>query len=205
MSRLVAAEVRRRGHGRAAFTALVLRTLKQAHYAPRNVGHAGLRSARYCHFTSPIRRYPDLVAHRALLSAIGAGEDPPPAGRLEEAGAWCSQRERDAMAIERAADNVARCFVLERELFDRGWHTEFAGEVTGVIGAGAFVAFGDGHEGLLPVRRLRGDWWELDELETRLVGADSGRQIRLGDPVTVQVRSVDAPRGRTDLSPVELS
>jgi ribonuclease R len=204
MSQLVAAEIRRRGHGRAGFTNLVLRTLKQAHYSPHNVGHAGLRSPRYCHFTSPIRRYPDLVAHRALLAAIGAGEDAPDAARLEEAGTWSSQRERDAMSIERSADNVARCFVLEAELFERGWHAEYAGEVTGVIGAGAFVAFGDGHEGMLPVRRLRGDWWELDELETRLVGADSGKAIRIGDPLVVQVRSVDAPRGRTDLSPVEL-
>ena len=205
ISRLVAAEVRRRGgRGRLAFTSLVLRTLKQAHYAPRNVGHAGLRSPRYCHFTSPIRRYPDLVAHRALLSAIGAGEAAPAASRLEEAGAWCSERERSAMAIERAADNVARCFLLEAELFERGWHEEFQGEVSGIIGAGAFVAFGDGHEGLLPVRRLRGDWWELDELETMLVGAESGKAIRLGDPVVVQVERIDAPRGRTDLSPVEL-
>ena len=75
------------------------------------------------------------------------------------------------------------------------------GEVTGVIGAGAFVAFGDGHEGMLPVRRLRGDWWELNELETMLVGAKSGRAIRLGDPVQVRVERVDAPRGRVDLAP----
>jgi ribonuclease R len=204
-SRLVAAEIRRRGgQGRFAFSSLVLRSLKQAHYAPRNVGHAGLRSPRYCHFTSPIRRYPDLIAHRALLAAVGAGESPPPASRMEEAGTWCSQRERDAMSIERAADDVARCFVLEAELFRSGWETEFAGEVAGVIGAGAFVAFGDGHEGLLPVRRLRSDWWELNELETMLVGADSGKRIRLGDPVTVQVIKVDAVRGRVDLSPVEV-
>ena len=76
--------------------------------------------------------------------------------------------------------------------------------MTGVIGAGAFVAFGDGHEGLLPVRRLRGDWWELDPLEVMLVGAESGRAIRLGDPVTVQVERIDAPLGRVDLSPVSL-
>jgi ribonuclease R len=205
IARLVTREVRRRdGHGRIAFTSLVLRSLKQAHYSPRNLGHAGLRSSAYCHFTSPIRRYPDLVCHRALLSAIGAGEQPPAASRLEAAAEWSSQRERDAMAIERAADAVARCFLLEAELFQRGWQTEWRGEVTGVIGAGAFVAFGDGHEGLLPVRRLRHDWWELDELETMLIGADSGKAIRLGDQVTVQVERVDAPRGRVDLSPVEL-
>jgi ribonuclease R len=201
IAHLVAQEVRRRGHGRAALTSLVLRSLKQARYDPKNLGHAGLRSPRYCHFTSPIRRYPDLVCHRSLLSAIGAGEDLPSASRLDEAGEWCSDRERDAMRIERDADAVARCFLLEAELFGSGWDTVFEGEVTGVIGAGAFIAFGDGHEGLLPVRRLVGDWWELNELETMLVGAGSGERIRLGDPVSVRVEKVDSPRGRVDLVP----
>ncbi len=67
-----------------------------------------------------------------------------------------------------------------------------------------FVAFGHGYEGMLPVRRLRGDWWELNDEETMLVGAQSGNALRLGDPVVVQVDRVDAPRGRVDLSPVEL-
>jgi ribonuclease R len=201
MAHLVAQEVRRRGHGGAAFTSLLLRSLKQAHYDPKNRGHAGLRSPRYCHFTSPIRRYPDLVCHRSLLSAIGAGEDQPAAVRLDGAAEWCSQRERDAMRIERDADAVARCFLLEAELFEIGWDAVFEGEVTGVIGAGAFVAFGDGHEGMLPVRRLVGDWWELNELETMLVGAGTGERIRLGDPVSVRVEKVDSPRGRVDLVP----
>ena len=198
MSELVEREVRRRG-GRIAFTSLVLRSLKQAHYSPRNLGHAGLHSPRYCHFTSPIRRYPDLVCHRSLLSAIGAGEDLPAASRLDEAADWCSARERDAADIERRADAVARCFLLESELFREGWDRAFEGEVTGVIGAGAFVAFGDGHEGMLPVRRLTGDWYELNELETMLVGASGA--IRLGDPVSVRVERVDSPRGRVDLVP----
>ena len=164
ISRLVAEEVRRRGHGGAALTSLVLRSLKQAHYSPRNLGHAGLRSPRYCHFTSPIRRYPDLVCHRSLLHAIGAGEDQPAASRLDEAAEWCSQRERDAMRIERDADSVARCFLLEAELFESGWDAVYEGEVTGVIGAGAFVAFA-GYEGMLPVRRAG----------RRLVGAQRAR------------------------------
>jgi ribonuclease R len=204
ISRLVDAQVRRTGRGRAALTSLVLRSLKQARYSPENRGHQGLHSPSYCHFTSPIRRYPDLVCHRALLSATGGGEAAPRASQLGTAGDWCSDRERDAASIERAADDVARCFLLEREQFERGWHAEWPGEVIGVIGAGAFVAFGDGHEGMLPVRRLRGDWWELNELETMLVAAQSGKAIRLGDPVVVQVERIDAPRGRVDLSPVEL-
>jgi len=197
-SRLIAQHVERTGHGRQALTSLVLRSLKQAYYSPQNKGHAGLSSDCYCHFTSPIRRYPDLIAHRALLSAVGGEEDAPRAGALPEAGEWTSARERDAMSIERKADDVARCFLLERELGGRD-DAEFDGEVIGLIGAGAFVAFGDGFEGMLPVRRMRGDWWELNEHATILFAAESGRTIRLGDPVRVAVRRIDAPRGRVEL------
>jgi ribonuclease R len=111
------------------------------------------------------------------------------------------------MTIERDADDVARCFLLERELFgtgDRG--AAFDGEVVGLIGAGAFVAFGERlqYEGMLPVRRLRGDWWELNEQRTVLVGTRSGGAIRLGDPVRVRVGQIDAPRGRVDLLPEDV-
>ncbi len=196
---LVDQHVRRTGHGRLALTSLVLRSLKQARYSPANLGHAGLRSSHYCHFTSPIRRYPDLICHRALLSAVGGGEDAPRAGSLDEAAEWTSARERDAMIIERDADDVARCFLLERDMYGGGWDTVYDGEVTGLIGAGAFVTFGDNYQGMLPVRRLRGDWWELNEQGTMLLGTRTGGVIRLGDPVRVAVRQVQAPRGRVDL------
>lgn len=201
-SRAVTQHAARTGHGRDALTFLVLRSLKQAYYGPKNLGHAGLGLTHYTHFTSPIRRYPDLVAHRALLSAVNAGEEAPRSSDLDEAGTWSSARERDAMAIERTADRVARAFLLERELFENGFDQEFDGEVTGLIGAGAFVRFAGGHEGLLPVRRLRGDWWELNEEGTILTGERTGETIRLGDPVRVRVERVETARGRVDLVPV---
>ena len=208
-SRLVAAEARRRGHGASAYGSQVLRALKQAHYSDRNLGHAGLGSPAYSHFTSPIRRYPDLIAHRALLSLIGAGEDPPERGAVREAGPWCSEREREATSIERDADKVCASFLLERELFENGWDRGFDGEVTGVIGAGAFVRFAgelaDTYEGFLPARRIRGERFEIDETETALVGSKTGRAVRLGEPFRVRVESVEAARGRVDLLPLERS
>jgi ribonuclease R len=176
ISRRVDQHVRQRGHGRQALSSLVLRSLKQAYYSPKNLGHAGLRSVTYCHFTSPIRRYPDVVCHRALLSAVGGGEAAPRAGELAELGVWSSEREREAMIIERDSDDVASCFALERLLYEQGHDQLFAGEITGLISAGAFIAFGldaqaqmgagapqaqEGElasasfEGMLPVRMLR--------------------------------------------------
>jgi ribonuclease R len=207
ISRAVDKHVRKVGHGRRGLTTLVLRSLKQARYDPRNLGHTGLHSTAYCHFTSPIRRYPDLICHRALLSAIGGGESAPKRSAMPEAGEWTSGRERDAMVIERDADDIARCFLLERELFEHGRETEFDGEIVSLIGAGAFIEFGDGYEGMLPVRKLgggRGEWWELDEHGVILHATKSGAQLKLGDPVRVMVERVEAPRGRVDLLPVAL-
>ncbi len=203
-SQLVTDWVRRSGHGRRALMSLILRSLKQAYYDHRNLGHAGLQSPRYCHFTSPIRRYPDLICHRALLSAVTGDVAAPDASWVAAAGPWTSAREREAMTIERDADDVARCFLLERMLAQTsGRERVFEGEVVGLISAGAFVAFGPGgeYEGMLPVRRLRGDWWELNEAGTILVGTRNGGAIRLGDSISVEVGQIDAPRGRVDLLP----
>ncbi len=205
-SRLVAREAERRGYGRAAYTSLVLRSLKPAVYMGENLGHAGLGSPAYCHFTSPIRRYPDLIAHRALLSLIGAGEIEPERASVSEAGAWCSERERDAMRLERDADKVCASFLLQRELYEADPRRVFNGEVSGVISPGAFISFGgelgNVYEGFLPARRIHGERWDLDESETALVGGRTGRRLRLGDPVQVRVDGVEAPRGRVDLVPV---
>jgi ribonuclease R len=155
------------GRGRLGIGSLVLRSLKQAYYSPVNLGHSGLSSSAYCHFTSPIRRYPDIVCHRALLSTLGEPERPPHGGELAELGTWTSDREREAMVLERDADDVAACFALERLLRPEGPGQVLGGEITGLISAGAFVAFavpggpgaGPGEaapfDGMLPVRLLR--------------------------------------------------
>ena len=212
-SKMVADWVASRGRGERALTTLVLRSLKQAYYDDRNLGHAGLQSPSYCHFTSPIRRYPDLICHRALLSVVSGDSPAPDASWVAAAGPWASAREREAMTIERDADDVARCFLLERQLHvgpggpSRDARFEdcpvFEGEVVSVISSGAFVAFGPDalFEGMLPVRRLRGEWWELNEQGTILVGSRSGSAIRLGDQMRVRVGGIDAPRGRVDLLP----
>jgi ribonuclease R len=200
MSHAIARYVAKSGRGKRSFGTLVLRAMKQAYYSPKNIGHAGLASPRYSHFTSPIRRYPDLVAHRALLATIGADDVPPRGDELFDAGEHSSDAERGAMQIERDADDVCMCFLLERRLAEAGWDLELDGEVVGVISKGLFVEFGEeGFEGFLPIRRMRGDWWDINEEETALVGADSGRTIRLGDPIRVAVGRVDSPRGRADL------
>ena len=196
------------GRGARALNRIVLRSLKQAYYDDRNRGHAGLQLSSYCHFTSPIRRYPDIICHRSLLSALTGDEPAPESSWVAQAGPWTSERERLSMTIERDADDIARCFLLESTLAAEphgGLGKVFEGEIVGVIGAGAFVAFGDGgeYEGMLPVRRMREDWWELNEQGTALIGTRSGGALRLGDSVAVTIGGVDAPRGRVDLLPVD--
>ena len=200
MSRIVAREA----PDRRAIGVLVLRALKQAFYSPRNLGHAGLASARYTHFTSPIRRYPDVVAHRALLQGLGIDHTATPAAELDEVGVHASALEREAMKIERDADDVCLAFLLQRRLAEAapGESPTFEGEVVGLIEKGAFVRFGDaGFEGFLGVRRMR-EWWTLNEQGTALITERSGRALRLGDPIEVAVERVDAPRGRVDLAPI---
>jgi ribonuclease R len=203
-SRLARQEAARRGHGRDAYTSLVLRSLKQAAYSEQNSGHAGLGSDAYTHFTSPIRRYPDLLVHRALLAALGEGEEAPTMGEAREVAAHSSAQERESAKIERDADDVCAAYLLELELGERGLDAEFDGEVSGVIRAGAFVAFagelGDVYEGMLPARTLPGGRYELDRAEVSLIGhGDGATALRLGDPVRVRVTGVDAERGRVDL------
>jgi ribonuclease R len=186
--------------GREAFQALVLRSLKQARYDPANLGHSGLASPAYCHFTSPIRRYPDLVVHRALLRELGAADEPLP-GELESLAAHASAREREAAQIEYLADELCLAWLLEARLYELGWKESWEGEIIGLIGSGLFVRFGEVFEGFLPVRRLTDDYYELTPLATALAGRRSNRRYRLGDPIEVRVEEIRKTEGKVELSP----
>jgi ribonuclease R len=198
-SKLVARYAEQSGRGRVAFPALVLRSLKQARYDPRNLGHAGLASPAYCHFTSPIRRYPDLVVHRALLRELGLGDDPLPAD-LHELAEHASEREREAAQIEYLADEICLAWLLDRRLFERGWEEPWHGEIAGLIGSGLFVRFGEVFEGFLPARRLHGEFFEINALGTALAGRTTGRTYRLGDAIEVRVEKISRNDGKVELA-----
>jgi ribonuclease R len=199
ISERVAEYVGRSGRGTAAFPALVLRSLKQARYQPRNLGHSGLASPAYCHFTSPIRRYPDLVCHRALLRELGLSDEPL-SEDLDALATHTSTREREAADVEYAADAICLAWLLERRLFEEGWQREAEGEIVGVIGSGLFVRFEDVFEGYVPVRTLTDDYYELTPLGTGLAGRRGGRTYRLGDRVTVRVERIEKAEGKIELS-----
>jgi len=197
-SERVAAYVAGSERGREAFPALVLRALMRARYDPANLGHSGLASPAYCHFTSPIRRYPDLVCQRALLHELGLSDEHVP----EDLGALadhCSARERAAADVEYRADEICLAWLLDRRLYEEGWDTVFEGEIVGLIGPGLFVRFGEVFEGFLPSRRLGGDYFEPSPLGTELVGRRGGR-YRLGDPVEVRVERIEKAAGKVELN-----
>jgi ribonuclease R len=198
-SELVADYVAKSGRGGEAFQALVLRSLKQAHYDPRNLGHSGLASTAYTHFTSPIRRYPDLVVHRALLRAVGQGDDEIP-DDLKTTAEHTSETERAATDVEYRADEICAAWLLERTLFERGWDEKFSAEVIGLIPSGLFARFGDVFEGFVPARRLLGDYYQLNDLGTALVGRRGGHQYRLGDELDVRVQEIRRAEGKIELA-----
>jgi ribonuclease R len=169
---------------------LVLRTQAQAAYSPNNIGHFGLALPRYAHFTSPIRRYADLLVHRALIAgAVPAREASAAFGAIAE---HISATERRATAAERTALDRYRATLLGSAI-----GTVFAARVTGVARFGLFVTLPEtGTDGLVPISSLPSDYYEHDAARHRLVGRRSARIFALGDPVTVALVEADAIGGR---------
>ncbi|HEX4823201.1 MAG TPA: VacB/RNase II family 3'-5' exoribonuclease [Candidatus Polarisedimenticolaceae bacterium] len=179
-------------------TQLALRSMKQARYAPEDEGHFGLAAPHYLHFTSPIRRYPDLLVHRALRAAR-TRHRAPATGDLEALGESCSTFEREAEAAERELVD------WKKVKFLRGREGEaMDGLVTGVARFGIFVQLAGGiGEGLVRVQRLGEEWFEFDPVRHEMRGAKSGRTFRLGDALRVKIDRVDTVLRRVDLSPVD--
>ncbi|WP_313617830.1 ribonuclease R [Agrobacterium sp.] len=168
---------------------MVLRSQSQAIYSPENIGHFGLNLMKYAHFTSPIRRYADLIVHRALVGSLGFGEGgitPAEEGMLDDIAAEISTFERRAMAAER--DTINR--LIAHHLSERVGE-EFEGRISGVTKAGLFVALPDyGADGFIPISTLGTDYFIYDEAHQALTGEKTGLGYQLGD--TVQVRLAEA-------------
>jgi ribonuclease R len=175
-----------------------LRSMKQARYSPEDSGHFGLAAPHYLHFTSPIRRYPDLVVHRALRAAR-LKKKTGVKGDLEALAESCSKLEREAEAAERELLDWKKVkFLKPRE------GEVFAGVVTGVARFGVFVQLDGGiAEGLVRIERLGREWFDFDPVRHELRGASTGRVVRLGDPLRVRVERVDVVLRRVDLGPID--
>jgi len=173
----------------AIVNGLVLRCQAQAAYSPHNIGHFGLALRRYAHFTSPIRRYADLVVHRSLTDGANLRESREERAALAE---HISATERRAAAAERAAVERYRAVVLAESI-----GTVFAGHITGVTPAGLFVTFADnGADGLVPISTLPADYYDYDGRTRRLIGRRSRRVFRIGDTISVRLVETDRIGGR---------
>lgn len=170
---------------------LLLRAMKRADYRPSCEGHYGLASEAYAHFTSPIRRYPDLVVHHMLKALLfGRSElHDQEASALRWLGRHCSEREREADAAARESQELKLIELMESQVGEA-----FSGVVSGVAPYGLYVRLDNTAEGLLPVRRLGTEYYSLDAELHRLVGQDSGRMWRLGQRVAVVLTLADARR-----------
>ena len=163
-----------------------LRSMTQAYYAPQNFGHFGLALRKYAHFTSPIRRYADLIVHRALISAHGWGKDglsEEEIDKLEQTGQHISDTERRSMMAERdTTDRYLAAYLSERV------GDEMEGRVSGIAKFGIFVKLDDsGADGLVPMRAIGSEYFHFDRDANTLMGSDTGLEIGIGQRATVRL------------------
>ena len=177
-------------------TQMILRTQAQAIYSEENLGHFGLNLVRYAHFTSPIRRYADLIVHRALISSLKLGPDglsKEAASQLEQTAQHISDTERRSMAAEReATDRYLAIFLKDRV------DAEFDGRITGVTGLGPVRPAGNGigADGFIPISTISKDYWVLDTAAMAIYARGSGETYSLGQIVRVKLREVTPLQGR---------
>ena len=172
---------------------VMLRSLRQAMYEPENVGHFGLGYEAYAHFTSPIRRYPDLLVHRAI-KAVLEGKQYKPQQKWAELGLHCSMTERRADDATRDVEAWLKCFYMRDHL-----GSVFDGTISSVTGFGLFVSLDDLYvEGLVHVSELGADYFHFDAAKHMMLGERTGKRYRLGDRVKVKVVRVDMESTKID-------
>jgi ribonuclease R len=172
---------------------VMLRSLRQAVYAPENLGHFGLGYEAYAHFTSPIRRYPDLLVHRAIKAVLD-GKKYKPQLKWAELGVHCSMTERRADDATRDVEAWLKCFYMRDHL-----GSVFDGSISSVTGFGLFVALDDLYvEGLVHVSELGADYYHFDAAKHQMLGERTGKRYRLGDRVRVKVVRVDMESTKID-------
>ncbi len=170
----------------------MLRSLRQAVYSPDNVGHFGLAYEAYTHFTSPIRRYPDLLIHRSI-KAVLAGKRYEP-GHWQELGIHCSETERRADEATRDVEAWLKCYYMQDRIGER-----FTATVSGVTGFGVFVALHEVYvEGLVHISELGADYFHFDAAKHQLLGERTGKRFRLGDRIPVKLVRVDLETTKID-------
>lgn len=173
---------------------VLLRSMQQAVYSPDNVGHFGLAYEAYAHFTSPIRRYPDLLIHRAIKAVLNG--DKYKAGDWNELGIHCSMTERRADDATRDVTNWLKCFYMQDKIGE-----VFEGTVAGVTSFGLFVALDGVYvEGLLHVTELGNDYFHFDKARHEMAGERTGVRYRLGDRLTVKLVRVDLETTKIDFT-----
>ena len=176
---------------------VMLRSLRQAVYSPDNVGHFGLSYESYTHFTSPIRRYPDLLVHRAIKATLNKQRYEP--GSWDEIGIHCSMTERRADEASRDVEAWLKCFYMRDRIGE-----EFTGSISAVVPFGVFVALDNVFvEGLIHVSELGHDYFHFDEKAHAMVGERSGRRFRLSDRVAVQLVRADLETNKIDFRLVD--
>ena len=170
----------------------LLRSLRQAVYAPENIGHFGLAYEAYTHFTSPIRRYPDLLVHRAIRAVLAGTRYAP--GDWNELAAHCSQTERRADEATRDVEAWLKCYYMRERVGE-----SFQASISGVAPFGIFVALDEVYvEGMVHVSELGNDYFLFDAGRHQLVGERSGRRFRLADRVRVKLVRADLETTRLD-------
>ena len=183
-------------------SALLLRAQRRAIYLPKNEGHYALGAPAYCHFTSPIRRYPDVLVHRALKALLAGRAEGPEmraqATALPQLCRTCSERERAADSAGRASQKIKMAQLYEGRVGER-----CSGVVSGCERFGLFVTLDETYaEGLVPTRLLGSEWFSYDEARLTLTGEESGEVWGLGLHIVVEVAGVNVARGQIDLAPV---